>query len=308
MKLKRALVLSGGGVKGAFEAGAVDYLVNQAGLDFQFFFGTSTGALNVSLLGQARNYEELILRTGQLKQLWLDIKGYRSIYHKNALGILNLLLGNTLYTPNGLHHLLKKHIDLNCLFDPATVVKVTTVCLETGELFYADTRSQEQKEDYLKYILASASMPFFFPAVKINGSHWYDGSLRDITPLGTVFDENPDEIVVVTTYPIGPDLKPILPKVTYGGPFKNLSQEIAIVTNAIAAKDLQLANAINQDNRSFPGKRQVSIRMIAPKYPLNHDSLSFKPSVIRRNLELGYTAAQNSIILTPRRLYRSTLV
>jgi predicted acylesterase/phospholipase RssA len=304
MRLKRALVLSGGGVKGAFEAGAVDYLVNQAGLDFQLFFGTSTGALNVSLLGQARNYDELVLRTGQLKQLWLDIKGYRSIYNKNILGILSLLLGSTLYQPNGLNRLLKKHIDLDCLFDPTTIVKVTTVCLETGELFYADTRATEQRKDFLKYILASASMPFFFPAVKINGKHWYDGSLRDITPLGTVFDENPDEIVVVTTYPIGPDLKPILPKVAYGSPFKNLSQEIAIVTNAIAAKDLQLANAINQDTRSFPGKRQVSIRMIAPKLPLNHDSLSFKPSVIRRNLELGYQAAQNPTVLTAGRLYQ----
>ena len=89
MQLKRALVLSGGGVKGAFEAGAVDYLVNQAELDFQFFFGTSTGALNVSILGQARNYDELVFRTGQLKQLWLDIKGYRSIYNKNILKIFS---------------------------------------------------------------------------------------------------------------------------------------------------------------------------------------------------------------------------
>src|SRR4051812_30215694 len=115
MQLKRALVLSGGGVKGAFEAGAVDYLVNQAGLDFQFFFGTSTGALNVSLLGQARNYDDLVFRTRQLKQLWLDIKGYRTIYSKNPLGILSLLWGSTLYQPNGLNRLLKKHIDLNSL-------------------------------------------------------------------------------------------------------------------------------------------------------------------------------------------------
>jgi NTE family protein len=296
--LKRALVLSGGSERGAFELGAVDYLVNQAGFDFHCFFGTSIGALNVSILGQARNHDELILRTRQLKQLWLNIKGYRSIYQKNSLGLFNLLFGQSLYEPVGLRRILTQNIDLDCLFDPATVIKVTTVALETGELIYADTRYPEVRKDFLKYILASASIPFYFPAVQINGMHCYDGGLRDITPLGSVFDENPDEIVVITTYPIGPDLKPILPHVKYCNPLKNLNQMIAIMMNAIAAKDLQLANAINQDNRSFPGRRQIPLRIIAPEKPFQQNPVVFNPAVIRKNIQLGYNAAQNPILLT----------
>ncbi|HBE79527.1 MAG TPA: hypothetical protein DDW65_17380 [Firmicutes bacterium] len=298
MKLKRALVLSGGSERGAFEAGAVDYLVNQEGFDFSYFFGTSIGALNVSILGQARDHEEMKLRTQQLKNLWLSIRGYRSIYRKNLLGMVNLLFGRALYEPVGLRCLLKQNIDLDCLFDPTNVVNVTTVALETGELFYADTRSPEMRKDFLHYILASASIPFYFPAVQIGGKHWYDGGLRDITPLGAVFDENPDEIIVVTTYPIGPDLDPILPRVPYRGPLKNLSQMIAITMNAIAAKDIQLANAINQDNRTFPGRRKIPLRIIAPEQALSQKSPTFHPTAIRKYMELGYNAARKPLLLS----------
>ena len=50
---RRALVLSGGGLKGAFEAGAVYYLVIHRGCDFHDFAGVSVGALNAGILAQA---------------------------------------------------------------------------------------------------------------------------------------------------------------------------------------------------------------------------------------------------------------
>ncbi|HXZ80332.1 MAG TPA: patatin-like phospholipase family protein, partial [Terriglobales bacterium] len=49
----RALILSGGGVKGAFEAGAIYHLVVLRGCDFQDFAGVSVGALNAAMLAQA---------------------------------------------------------------------------------------------------------------------------------------------------------------------------------------------------------------------------------------------------------------
>ncbi len=297
--MKRALVLSGGSERGAFEVGAIDYLVNQAGFDFQCFFGTSIGALNAAILGQARNHEELSIRTRQLMKLWLSIRGSRSVYRKNPLGLINLAFGGqSLYNPAGLRQLLKKNIDLNLLFDPATMVKVATVALETGELFYADSRLPELRNNFLNYVLASASIPFYFPGVPIHGKHWYDGGLRDITPLGTVFDEDPDEIVVITTYPVNSNLEPVLPEVPYQGPFKNLNQMIAIIMNAIAAKDLQLANAINQDSRNFPLKKRIPLRIIAPEKPFPQNKVAFNPTAIRKYIQLGFSAAQKPIVLS----------
>ena len=42
----RAVVMSGGGAKGAFQVGALDYLIQDLGLDFQVIAGVSDGLLN----------------------------------------------------------------------------------------------------------------------------------------------------------------------------------------------------------------------------------------------------------------------
>lgn len=297
--MRRALVLAGGGSKGAFEVGAIGYLVQEAGLDFDIYLGTSVGALNAGILAQSRNYRELYQQVNLLKELWLNIKGSRTLYHKNLFGVFSLLFKDSLYNPEGLKHLIKQYIDPERLFKNRTrILKVATVAAETGELLYADNRSPELRKDILSYILASASIPLFFPAVKINGKHWYDGGLRDITPLGAVFRERPDEIVVILTFPIDQQLTPVLSPTKHQGALGSLLRALEIMSNEISANDLQLANVINQNHRNLFGRRCVPLRIIAPDKPLNDSNvLEFKPECIKKNLELGFLAAQKPITL-----------
>ena len=297
--MKRALVLSGGGCKGAFEAGAIDYLVNEAGKDFRIFLGTSVGALNAALLSQARDQRELRQLTGDLKALWLGIKDNSSIYKQDWLGVIKLLLGGTaLYRPIGLRRLLEEYIDLKRVFNPASVLKVTTVALESGELCYADSRRPEHQPHFFDYILASASMPLFFPAVPIADQHWYDGGLRDITPLGGVFEEQPDEIVVITTFPLNDTLEPSLAPGKPHGPLATLLRTLDILTKEISANDLRLATAINRNYRAFPGRRYVPVWLIAPDQVLaGADALDFDPVKIRQNFSLGRNMASQPRLL-----------
>lgn len=301
--MKRALVLSGGGCRGAFEVGAVEYLVREAGLNFQIFLGTSVGALNSGLLGQSRNRKELLELTQRLKELWLSIEKNADIYHRSCFGVFRLLFRDSLYNPKGLWQLLQKYIDPNRLYDPATVVKVATVAQESGELFYADSRDPKIRGDILKYILASASMPLFFPGVPIGDKHWYDGGLRDITPLGAAFAENPDEIVVITTFPVKEDLRPNLPKVQHGNAIRVIQRTIDILTSEISANDLELADAINQERSPCSGRCQVPIWVISPQEPLPGDNvLTFSPPLIREYMKLGCQAAHQPRILQPQNL------
>jgi NTE family protein len=294
--MKRALVLSGGGSKGAFEVGAIDYLVRVAGLHFNIFLGTSVGALNAVFLSQAGNKKELGELIGQLKQFWLAIKGNRSIYN-SFCSIFNLLFNDSLYIPRGLKRLLHKCIDLDRVFDPATIVKITTVAIETGDLAYIDNRRPELRADFLNYVLASASVPLFFPPVHIGGKHWYDGGLRDITPLGAVFKEEPDEIVVIVTYPVGLNFDPILPRVKPKGAFKTILRSIDILTSEIATNDIQLANLLNQNHHCM-GYRKIPILLIHPPTSLpGNDALDFSRAAIAENIKLGFEAARN-----PRRM------
>ncbi len=63
---KTAFVLAGGGAKGAFEAGAVSFLVEEEGLVPDVITATSAGAVCAAVLAQARTREELIERTREL--------------------------------------------------------------------------------------------------------------------------------------------------------------------------------------------------------------------------------------------------
>ena len=293
--MKRALVLAGGGSRGAFECGAVDFLVNEAGLDFDIFLGSSAGALNAAVLGSARNYRELIKQSRELRELWLNIRGNRSIYQK--FGIINFILYDALYNPIGLRRLLSEHVDpAQLCSNPSKFIKIGTVAIETGELFFADSRRPELEPYFRDYILASASIPVYFPPVKIDGKHWYDGGLRDITPLEAAFDERPNGIFVILTFPVNQYLEPILPEVRYRGPFHALLRAFNILTSEISANDLQYARMINEHTRHFPGTRRIPIRIIAPTTALAGDLLEFDPEIIRQNIKKGFEAARNLLI------------
>ncbi|WP_247237527.1 patatin-like phospholipase family protein [Telluribacter sp. SYSU D00476] len=71
---KNILVLSGGGFKGAFQWGALEYLIEQQQIRFDRIAGVSVGALNGALVAMDKFAE--------LKALWQQVQreGYSSIY------------------------------------------------------------------------------------------------------------------------------------------------------------------------------------------------------------------------------------
>lgn len=64
---KTALVLAGGGTKGAFEAGAIKYLVEEQSLTPEVITSTSAGSICAIVLAQARGHRELLTRVGELQ-------------------------------------------------------------------------------------------------------------------------------------------------------------------------------------------------------------------------------------------------
>jgi predicted acylesterase/phospholipase RssA len=62
-----AFVLSGGGAKGSFSAGALDYLIRELGITPSILTGTSAGALCAGILAQARTPAEFYAVAGQLR-------------------------------------------------------------------------------------------------------------------------------------------------------------------------------------------------------------------------------------------------
>lgn len=66
-KRKTAFVLSGGGAKGSFEVGALQYLIKERGISPDIITGTSAGAICAAVIAQARTQAEFFARADGLK-------------------------------------------------------------------------------------------------------------------------------------------------------------------------------------------------------------------------------------------------
>lgn len=289
--MKRALVLSGGGNKGAFEAGAVYHLIQTQNYHFDIFSGTSVGALNAGYLAQGGNLREQGDGIETLKERWLSIRGNRDIFSFRLINIFKMLWGGALYQPVGLQEIIESLIIPERL-KAGKPLLIPCVALEDGELFLADSRRDEDRNEMARFLLASASMPVYFPPVQIRGKHWVDGGLRNITPLNAVLSEWPNEIVVVTTYPVTPSLEPVFPKFSR---VKNIMavihRVIDILTAEIASGDLQVAQKIAGQNRRVLQNR-IRLTIVAPDAPLEDHCLEFSPKLLQKYFTMGIRAAQ----------------
>ncbi len=202
MAIKRALVLAGGGARGAYQAGMLQELVGNKGLDFHIIRGVSVGALNAAFLAQAptrgNSIAELRKRVAALQELWLvDIKGNHSIYAERG-GWPGIVVGaDSLYSLEPLRRLIRKHVSLDALRKSGRNFAVGTVSLVSG-------RYQEwspSQTDFLNKLIASASIPVVFPYIDLKSAKdvLVDGGVRNITPLSMAFDANPDEIYILLT-------------------------------------------------------------------------------------------------------------
>lgn len=263
----RALVMSGGGSKGAFELGAVDYLVNEDGLDFKVIAGVSTGSLNATMLAQGADFDGLRDQLEQLKEIWFGISSYRDVYRKRFLGkVLILFANSSLYKPKPLWEKIQRRVDPDQLQNSGKQLRIGAVCLETG-----DYRSIDQTDSRIhEWTLASSSMPLMFPPVKCDGESAVDGGVRNVTPLKDAFKalkelreyqpgEEEDQMYVILASPPEIDEE--------HGRLKNGLQigkrTAAILVNEVFREDLNYALAINHSVRAYDQLRQALCRTAA---------------------------------------------
>ncbi len=212
--MNRALLLAGGGARGAFQVGMLEELVINQGLDFQIIRGVSVGALNAAFLAQAPtdgdSQQELAKKVLEIVNVWVtEIKGNHSIYTERA-GLAGLALGmDSLYALGPARALIDRHISLNALIASKRDFAVGTVSLVTGK--YAEWTPSQTPSDFMDRFLASASIPVVFPFVDLKQARdvLVDGGVRNMTPLSSAFRSNPDEIYILLTSRIDPNVKGI---------------------------------------------------------------------------------------------------
>jgi NTE family protein len=185
----KALVLSGGGAKGSFELGVVDYLMNDLKMDFQVICGVSTGALNASMLSQGRGYDGLKEKLEELKKIWFSIHSEKDIY---KIGVRSLEFGVrslglprivSIYDYSPLKDKINKNIKPQNLVSSGKEFRIGVVSLNTSEYLSIDQGNPRVRD----FILASTSIPVLFPPVEIKRQLFIDGGVREVTPLADAF-------------------------------------------------------------------------------------------------------------------------
>lgn len=203
-KVKRALVLAGGGSKGAYEVGFVTAL-RELDIDYQIVTGTSIGALNGCLLAQ-QDFDALV-------KLWdeMDIthifagdfdKGF-AFDIDTMLNQSNLVIGffKKYLKENGaditpLINILKQLLNKEKLLSSPIDFGLCTVYYPILKPLFI-TKLEMQPEYILDYLIASASCFPVFPIHSFKNQSFIDGGYYDNVPIDLAFDMGADEVIVV---------------------------------------------------------------------------------------------------------------
>lgn len=180
------LVLEGGGMRGVFTAGVLDYMLD-AGITFPYAVAVSAGA------GHGLSYKSR--QRGRAKKTCIDM-----LRRYNYVGVKQLWNTRSIFNQHIIYDLIPNTIlpfDFEmCFADFMRYEMVTTNCL-TGRAEYHSERHDPER--LLQVAKASASLPFGCPICMLDGVPMLDGGITDPIPVDRALAVGCDRLVVVLT-------------------------------------------------------------------------------------------------------------
>ncbi|MEE8295755.1 MAG: patatin-like phospholipase family protein [Sphingomonadales bacterium] len=309
--IKRALVIGGGSIKGAFEAGAIKVILD-SGFVPDAIYGVSVGALNGGYLANFMGAnpgkswpeagDELLdfwkTKVTSFKVLGKERKKLK-VYWKIAFGGFKGFLNM-----NALRDLIHKEVKASNIAKSKGAFFPGVVDLETGTFFYGNAKTDP--DDFVDYIIASTREPILMELMHLDNKTLIDGGVRNISPLKSAIDAGANEIITIATQP-----EEVTPEV--GKDYESLmtlaGRTIGIMTNEIVNNDLNLASKINlacihygKKTNQFKitagplkGYKYVESTIIRPDQALAVDITNFTPADIQMMIDRGTQRANEAL-------------
>ncbi|MHB0755337.1 patatin-like phospholipase family protein [Polaribacter sp. M15] len=192
--MKKALVISGGGSKGAFAGGVAQYLMTKEQREYDLFVGTSTGSLMVShlALGMLDELKKLYTNVNQ-KTIFSNnpfvikkVAGEKvvSINHFNTL--MNFLKGRkTFGESKNLRSLIRQNITqemFEAIAKTQKEVVVTVSNLTANQIEYKSSNDCTY-EDFCDWIWGSCNYVPFMSLLEKNNQQYADGGFGSLVPI-----------------------------------------------------------------------------------------------------------------------------
>lgn len=180
------LVLEGGGMRGVFTCGVLDYMMDN-GIRFPYTIGVSAGACNGLSYMSGQRGRAKFSNIDLLEKY--DYIGVRYLWKKRNILDFDLLFGE-----------FPEHIlpyDYPAYFsNPACYEMVTTNCLTGRAEYFEEKKDQFRVIDIVR---ASSSLPYVCPISYVDGVPMLDGGIVDSIPLRRAISRGYEKNVVILT-------------------------------------------------------------------------------------------------------------
>lgn len=272
--INSGLVLEGGGMRGVYTAGVLDYFLEKE-LYFPYVIGVSAGACHGSSY-VARQH-------GRNRQVTIDYVG-----HRDYISYRNLLVKKELFGMDFIFDKLPKELvpfDFDTFNSSTDRFLIGTTDCITGEPVYFD--KSDYPEENLKLIRASSTLPFMAPAIEFDGRILMDGGIADPIPIRKTLSDGIEKPVLVLTKPKGYRKK----KSSFGWLPRYAFKQYPGLTRALDTR-YQLYNDTLDYIEELEAKKEVLV--IRPSQVMKVGRTERNPVKLTQLFELGYEDAKSA--------------
>ena len=318
--------MSGGGARGAYEAGVLYYLFVDGPAElreaarFSVLCGTSIGALSASALASTLHQPSVGIR--KMSDLWrsLTLEQVLQLKVADLVSLPGWLIGRgkrqSVFPGEPVLKLINDFIDwerihVNLAEGYLDALTLSTTQVPTGKtvVFYetGDGRPRKFSRDphvtpvharlQPEHTLASSAIPFVFPPVQIDGIPYVDGGLRQNTPLSPALRLGSDRLLVIGlgTQKSIEDEPAGIPKITASPIFVLAKVLNALMLDHVDYDIIRLGhvNRLLSDGEAVFGEEFIG-KLNAMVTPLRGASYRIIPHVVLRpSRDLGAMAAEH---------------
>lgn len=288
----RALVISGGGSKGAFTGGVAQYLMQEAGREYDMFLGTSTGSLLIQHLATGdleklhANYTNVsqhdIFSVNPFVQRKKGDREFVSINFINSLWQF-IKMKRTFGESKALRRHIKKHFkkeDYDKIRATKEDVVVTVANLSTNEVEYKSINDYSYDE-FCNWTWISCNYIPFMSLAKVNGYEYADGGLGCVVPIREAIRRGATEVDAIILESEKMDRIKVLGK----NPFSLMINLFSHLLDRVEKSDIAIGKLAAKNNN-------VKLNLYYTPTKLTENSLIFSKRLMRQWWKDGFSYAK----------------
>jgi NTE family protein len=275
---KTALVVGGGGARGAYALGVAEYLCARAQQDEAFRFDLVVGCSCGAMVGAIYCAEAF----GEVRELFLNLRRRQVM----RCDLMRLLSGRAMFNPSGLLRLLQEHLGDERIAQARTTLAVVSTDVRTGKLVVFNSR---QHTEMMLAAYCSATVPVVCPPVKRHLMALADGGYRSILPVRTALDMGATRIVAIS---VTPSRFPLF-KGSMSSPLRLLWRWIELLSGQAERAELDYAR-LHLDGREHSSLAASHVKLIAPQDIAVPDPIHFDTATAQRLYHAGQDQASRA--------------